>query len=56
MNIEVVGGGTVSESPDKATFTHGESIVSATPQEGWLFDHWEGDITGTDNPKNIEVK
>ena len=56
VNIEVVGGGTVSESPDKATFTHGESIVlSATPQEGWLFDHWEGDITGTDNPKNIEV-
>ena len=29
--------------------------LTATPDEGWFFDRWEGDLTGSENPVEIVV-
>lgn len=46
--------GTVNKSPDKNIYTHGTTVeLEAIPDEGFIFDHWEGDLTGTNNPQNV---
>lgn len=32
-----------------------ELEISATPNQHWLFDRWEGDYEGTDNPVVIKM-
>lgn len=50
VTVDVVGDGTVSTSPQLPVYVVGSSIVlEATPFEGWVFDHWEGDFEGTDS-------
>jgi uncharacterized repeat protein (TIGR02543 family) len=35
---------------------HGEIVIlTATPEEGYEFQGWSGDLTGTDNPTNITI-
>jgi hypothetical protein len=29
--------------------------ISASPKEGWIFSHWSGGYSGTDNPHTFEV-
>ncbi len=29
--------------------------ITAVPDSGWKFEHWSGDIGGSDNPKDIEI-
>jgi len=29
--------------------------ITAVPDSGWEFEHWSGDIGGSDNPKDIEI-
>lgn len=54
LNITVEGTGSVFYSPDKEIYSFDEIVtLSAVPQEGWVFDSWSGDITGTD--KNISI-
>jgi hypothetical protein len=49
--VSPVGGGTVSGG---GTYNAGETAqVTATPAEGYQFDHWEGDLTGNTNPGSI---
>ena len=53
ISIEPPEGGTVSGSgkyvkDDRAT-------VAATATEGWRFDHWSGDLTGTTNPADVKM-
>lgn len=46
--------GTVS--PENGYFNNGDSLeITATPNEHWVFDRWEGDLTGSDNPVKLEV-
>ena len=58
LNITIEGEGTVSERiiETKANYT-AESVVElvAKPKEEWKFDHWEGDLSGNDNPVQITV-
>jgi len=56
----VEGEGTVSEKIIKAgaaTDYNSGTIVelTATPSVGWGFKEWQGDLTGTDNPKEITI-
>ena len=45
LTVEVEGGGSVD--PGSGTFESDEEVrLTATPDEGWRFDHWEGDLTG----------
>ncbi|MEJ5260058.1 MAG: LamG-like jellyroll fold domain-containing protein [Anaerohalosphaeraceae bacterium] len=43
--------GTVSVSPNKASYTSGETVtLTAVPASGYLFSGWSGDASGSANP------
>lgn len=45
-------GGSVSPLP--AEFDEGTEIsIRATPNEGWVFDKWQGDLNGSENPSSL---
>ncbi len=52
LEVTIVGNGTVT--PGSGEYT-GVMALTATPDEGWEFDSWSGDLTGTDNPGFIEM-
>lgn len=52
VNISYEGKGKV-EKIKKGQF---KVQLVAKPQDGWIFDHWEKDLTGNTNPIEIEVK
>jgi len=60
LTIEIEGEGTVSEKVIKvglATDYNSGTIVELTaePTGDWEFVEWTGDLTGTDNPKQITI-
>lgn len=51
-----VAEGEGSITPESGEFAQDQDVtVTATPEIGWLFDHWNGDVTGTDNPITITM-
>lgn len=55
LNIEIKGSGSVNP-PDKTTYDAGKEVeLSADPDQGSKFDHWEGDIQGSDNPAGVTM-
>ena len=56
LNISVVGNGIVNIDPDLPFYTHGSIVdLTANPNSTWVFDHWEEDLTGNDNPASITM-
>ncbi|HRV02301.1 MAG TPA: hypothetical protein P5539_11470 [Mesotoga sp.] len=56
LTTNVIGQGTVTKNPDKATYTHGEVVqLTANPSAGWAFDTWSGDLSGSANPANLTM-
>ncbi|WP_018250211.1 InlB B-repeat-containing protein [Orenia marismortui] len=62
VNILTEGEGTVVKSPkaifnenDQAAYKEGAEVkLILKAEQGWIFDHWEGDLSGTDpNPNPI---
>ncbi|NLW31169.1 MAG: hypothetical protein GXY77_06910 [Fibrobacter sp.] len=54
LTTSVVGEGSVS--PDSGTYPNGENVtLTATPADGWVFDHWSQDLSGSDNPVTITM-
>ncbi|KYK31270.1 MAG: hypothetical protein AYK22_08100 [Thermoplasmatales archaeon SG8-52-3] len=54
LNITINGNGVVDISPDNEDYTYGTIVLlNAIPEIGWKFDHWSGDLTGSDNPASI---
>jgi len=50
------GGGSISASPQKATYRFGEDVtLTATPDVGSTFTLWQGDAGGTTNPTAVEM-
>ena len=57
LNVSPPGSGTVSKNPDKTNFSLNESVeLQANAKTGYQFDHWEGDLSGTANPKIITMQ
>ena len=45
-----------SVSPSSGEYDEGETVeISATPNEDWIFDGWEGDVSGSDNPATVTM-
>jgi uncharacterized repeat protein (TIGR02543 family) len=56
LTTDVVGQGTITNNPNKPTYDHGEEVqLTATPDEGWNFTGWSGDLTGSANPASITM-
>ena len=56
--VSVEGDGTIGERvvSTKTEYDSGTVVeLTATPSTGWSFDHWEGDLSGTDNPIQITI-
>lgn len=54
IGVDPLEGGTVL--PESEEVNQGDPvIISATPNEGWLFDSWQGDHTGSSNPDTVMV-
>jgi uncharacterized repeat protein (TIGR02543 family) len=48
--------GTVSKSPNQTSYDCGTTVLlTATPNTGYNFDHWEGDASGTQNTASITM-
>ncbi len=49
-------GGVINLDPDQNSYLEGTTVTaSATPSNGWRFDHWEGDASGTNQSTIIRV-
>ncbi len=50
------GEGSIVVSPDSTDYQPGtELTITASPEDGYTFDHWDGSITGTSNPTILTV-
>ncbi|MCP4541231.1 MAG: hypothetical protein GY832_29210 [Chloroflexi bacterium] len=48
VRVSPVGGGTVMSDPVQSTYHYGQVVaLTAAATEGWQFDDWSGDATGT---------
>ncbi|HEY9160728.1 MAG TPA: hypothetical protein VIS94_06555 [Desulfomonilia bacterium] len=58
LSVATSGNGTVTytEAGDDGGYKKGETLVlTATPDSGWRFDHWEGSISSTQKTVSIKV-
>ena len=56
LTITTVGNGNVTVYPDGDIFLKDFEVeLSAEPDEGWVFDHWSGDLTGSDTTTTIKM-
>ncbi len=56
LNISTEGSGTVSKDPSAAEYKYGTDVkLTANPDSNWSFSNWEGDLSGTENPKTITI-
>ena len=56
LNVSVSGSGTVTRSPNQATYPNGTVVtLTATAAAGFQFAGWSGDLSGTANPSTITM-
>jgi len=56
LQTSVSGSGTVSANPTNGPYASNSVVVlTATADQYWGFDHWEGDVTGNQNPVNLAM-
>ena len=56
LTVNIVGNGTIIKDPNQATYTYGTIVeLTADADPGWLFQGWTGDLTGNNNPENINM-
>jgi len=56
LTVNAGVGGSVTKMPDLPTYTYGTVVkLTATADLGYVFSHWEGDISGSRNPEYINI-
>lgn len=56
LQTSVVGSGTISAAPPGPYyFPNTVVVLTATAALGWAFDHWTGDVTGSQNPVSLTM-
>jgi plastocyanin len=56
LTVSVVGNGSVTVDPQKATYDPGEVVtLTAIPDSGWNFSAWSGSVSGSQNPRTVTM-
>jgi uncharacterized repeat protein (TIGR02543 family) len=56
LTVSTVGSGSVTKSPDQATYASGTVVtLTAVPGAGWSFSAWSGDLSGSVSPTTITI-
>jgi hypothetical protein len=56
ITTNTTGSGSVVLTPDQPTYLDNDVVtVQAVPSSGWMFVHWQGDLSGNTNPKQLTV-
>jgi len=56
LGVTFDGSGSVTKNPNQATYAYGTVVqLTATPDSGWTFSSWSGDLSGSQNPKTITM-
>jgi hypothetical protein len=56
LTTSVQGQGNVTLNPSGGVYDSGTQVeLTANASSGWHFDHWEGDLSGSTNPKTITM-
>ncbi|HUU83234.1 MAG TPA: hypothetical protein VM243_06990 [Phycisphaerae bacterium] len=56
LTVDLQGQGTVELAPPGGTYEQGTEVtVTVTPDAGWVFVNWAGDLAGTHNPDTITI-
>jgi hypothetical protein len=56
LTAQVQGQGSISLNPPGGAYDEGVVVsVTASPSPGWEFDHWEVDLTGSQNPGSVTM-
>jgi len=56
LTINTTGNGSIALSPTGGTYNEGTTVtLTATPDAGWEFAGWSGDLTGSTNPASITM-
>jgi len=56
LTAVIQGQGTVRVAPGGDAYDLGaEVMLTATADDGWAFDRWEGGLSGSDNPATITM-
>jgi hypothetical protein len=56
LSVTTVGNGSVKRDPNQTFYPSGMLVnVTATADPGWIFSHWNGDLTGNENPVTITM-
>ena len=54
LNMTRIGEGAITPNVGVYSYSWGKKVtITATPADGWVVDHWEGDITGTGPSKTL---
>lgn len=55
LNVTAVNG-SVSKNPDQLSYINGSQVIlTATPNEGYVFTSWSGDASGSNNPLSVTM-
>ena len=55
-SVDPLGSGSIAKNPDKSTYVSGEQVIlTATPNSGYTFGSWSGDVSGTTNPATLTM-
>ncbi|MEF8874764.1 MAG: NosD domain-containing protein [Candidatus Thermoplasmatota archaeon] len=56
LELSVEGQGTTEPVEGSHTYEHGEELtLQASPEEGWVFSHWSGDVTGDQEEITVTI-
>jgi hypothetical protein len=54
LTVRIEGNGHVTKTPQLSSYTNNAVVsLSATPDAGWFFHNWSGDVNSTLNPLNV---
>ncbi|RLF58403.1 MAG: hypothetical protein DRN25_05250, partial [Thermoplasmata archaeon] len=54
LSVSPEGAGSIEKTPDLDQYPEGTTVtLTAIPNSGYIFDHWSGDVSGSENPVSV---